>query len=120
MTKSEDLERKSFDRPDETRSLGRGSANIANIGGYALMFVSLEPGWRWSEDVKPMVGTESCQANHLIHFVSGRLHVTRGASEEEYGPGDIGHIPSGHDAWVVGNEPVVYLDITGSGVFPRQ
>jgi len=119
MAHSEKLERKSFDNPDETRTPGRGTAPVVNVGGFGLMHVTLEPGWRWSEDVKPMAKSETCQADHVIHMISGRMHVVREGSEEEFGPGDVGHIPPGHDAWVVGTEPAVYLDITGSGLWAK-
>jgi quercetin dioxygenase-like cupin family protein len=119
MTTGEKLERKSFDNPDETRKPGRGTAKVVNVGGFGLMHVTLEPGWRWSEDVKPAAKTESCQADHVIQMISGRMRVVCGGIEDEFGPGDIGHVPPGHDAWVVGDEPVVYLDITGSGVWAR-
>jgi uncharacterized RmlC-like cupin family protein len=120
MTTGETLQRKSFDHPDETRKPGRGTAQVVNVGGFGLMHVTLEPGWRWSEDVKPNAHTDTCQANHVIQMVSGHMHVVYGESEEEFGPGDLGHIPPGHDAWVVGDEPAVYLDITGSGVWARS
>ncbi|HEX6508743.1 MAG TPA: cupin domain-containing protein [Chloroflexota bacterium] len=119
MTTSESLQRKSFDNPEETRSLGRGTAQVVNVGGIGLMHVTLQPGWRWSEDLKPRGHTETCQANHVIQMVSGHLRVTHEGSEEEFGPGELGHIPPGHDGWVVGNESAVYLDITGSGIWPK-
>jgi quercetin dioxygenase-like cupin family protein len=83
------------------------------------MRVTLEPGWRWSEDVKPMAHTEMCQANHIIQVQSGRIRISYDGTEVEFGPGDLGHIPPGHDGWVIGDEPVVYLDITGSGIWAR-
>jgi quercetin dioxygenase-like cupin family protein len=119
MTTSERLQRRSFDHPDETRKPGRGTAQVVNVGGFGLMHVTLEPGWRWSEDVKPMAHTETCQANHVIQMISGRMRVTHEGTEEEFGPGDLGHIPPGHDAWVIGNAPAVYLDITGSGLWAK-
>jgi hypothetical protein len=117
---SETLERKSFDNPDETRKPGNGTAKVVNIGGFGLMHVTLNPGWRWSQDVKPTTHTDSCRANHVIHMISGRMHVVHDdGSQEVFGPGDLGSVAPGHDAWVVGDEPAVYLDITGSGVWAR-
>jgi quercetin dioxygenase-like cupin family protein len=119
MTANEQLQRRSFDQPDETRRPGRGTAQVVNVGGFGLMHVTLEPGWRWSDDVKPSAHTDTCQADHVIQMISGHMHVVREGAEEDFGPGDVGHIPPGHDAWVVGDEPAVYLDITGSGIWAR-
>jgi hypothetical protein len=71
-------------------------------------------GWRWSESVKPIVKTEYCEAPHVSYHVSGRLRIRMAdGTEQEFGPGDVGVVPPGHDAWVVGNEPVVVVDISG-------
>jgi hypothetical protein len=85
------------------------------------MRVTFEPGWPWSECVKPIVGTDSCQVSHLFNVISGRL-VTRvdDSSEAEFGPDDLGFIPLGHDAWTVGNEPFVAIDYRGGAVCARQ
>ena len=72
----------------------------------------LELGWRWSENVKPIAGTDSCQVLHTGYHVSGRLHVRLDHGTEEFGPGDAYVIPPGHDAWVVGDEPVVSVDMS--------
>ena len=81
---------------------------------------TLEPGWKWSTCVKPIAKTESCQASHLAYHISGRLRVRMDdGSEEEFGPGDVGEVPPGHDAWVVGNEPVVVIDITGMAEYSK-
>src|SRR5438270_9904710 len=104
------LQKRSFDSPDETRPAGSGQAQVVNVGDMALMQVTLQPGWRWSKDVKPIAHTDSCQAPHLIHMLSGQIHVVMDdGSEEEFGPGDLGIVPPGHDAWTVGDNPCVYL-----------
>jgi uncharacterized cupin superfamily protein len=114
------LQKRSFDAPDETRPAGAGEARIVNVGDLGLMSITLQPGWKWSTDVKPIAKTESYQAPHLNYFLSGRLHVVMDdGTEEDFGPGDIAVIPPGHDAWVVGEEPVTGLDITGSGVWAK-
>ena len=112
--------KKSFDAPEETRPMNKGKAEIVNLGESRIMRVTFEPGWRWSECVKPIVGTDSCQVTHLLHVVSGRL-VTKmdDGSETELGPGDIGYIPPGHDGWVVGDEPFVALDFQGAAVYAK-
>ena len=82
--------------------------------------VTHEPGWRWSECVKPAVGTDSCQVGHLIHVTSGRIVVRMDdGSEAEFGPGDVGSIPPGHDAWVVGDEPFISIDF-GDALYAKQ
>ena len=76
--------------------------------------VTLKPGWKWSTSVKPIANTDSCQAPHLQYHVAGRLHVVMDdGSEAEFGPGDVSKLPPGHDAWVVGQDAVVIIDITG-------
>ena len=75
----------------------------------------LEPGWRWSQDVKPVAGTEWCEAPHLQCHVSGTIHVRMADSTEfDVGPGGLSSPPAGHDAWVVGDEPAVLVDYFGA------
>jgi len=120
VTATQQLEKRSFNQPDERRPAGSGEARIVNMGQIGLMQVSLPSGWRWSADVDPIVHTGSCQAPHLVYVLSGCIHIRMDdGSEEELGPTDVGAVPPGHDAWTVGDEPVVYLDITGSGVWAR-
>jgi mannose-6-phosphate isomerase-like protein (cupin superfamily) len=112
--------KRNIDSPDETRPAGAGEARIINVGDMGIMHVTLQPGWKWSNDVKPIAKTDSCQAPHLNYLISGRMHVVMDdGTEEDFGPGDIAVIPPGHDAWVVGNEPVVTLNVTGSGVWAK-
>ena len=112
--------KKSFDAPEETRPIKKGKIEVVDLGGVQAMRVTFEPGWRWSECVKPIAGTDSCQVSHLINVISGRL-VTRmdDGSEAEFGPGDVGSIPPGHDAWTVGNEPFVCIDFQGGAVYAK-
>ena len=108
------MQKKSMKSPDETRNFPKGKVELVNIEGVSFGLATFEPGWKWSQSVKPIVKTESCQAPHTNYHLSGRLHVVMNdGTEYEFGPGDIGVVPPGHDAWVVGNEPVVALDITG-------
>jgi quercetin dioxygenase-like cupin family protein len=108
------LQKKSINEPDETRNFPKGKIELVEIEETTFALATFEPGWRWSESVKPLVGTESCQVLHTIYHLSGVLHVRMDdGSENEYGPGDIAVIPPGHDAWTVGDEPAVGLDITG-------
>ncbi|GAC1629581.1 MAG: cupin domain-containing protein [Chloroflexota bacterium] len=114
------MQKRTFDSPDETRPAGAGEARIINVGDMALMKVTLQPGWKWSKDVEPLAHTGSCQAPHLDYIISGRLHVVMDdGSEDDFGPGDLAVIPPGHDAWVLGNEPCVGFDVTGSSVWAK-
>jgi uncharacterized cupin superfamily protein len=120
MADAQKMIKRSFGSPDETRVAGSGQAAVVALGDVTFMKATLPPGWQWSKDVKPIAHTDSCQAPHLNYFISGRLHVVMDdGSEEEFGPGDIASIPPGHDAWVVGDEPVVGLDITGAGTWAK-
>ena len=101
-------EHKSFSQPAEVREFPHGRADILPFAGGEVGRLTLEPGWRWSNDVRPIAGTELCQAPHVQYHVSGRLHVVMAdGTEFEAGPGDVTSLPEGHDAWVVGDEPVV-------------
>jgi quercetin dioxygenase-like cupin family protein len=116
------LEVKSFDSPDETRPFeGKGKADVLQIGGQTVGRAVFEPGWRWSENVKPIAGTESCQVSHLGYVISGRMRVFMDdGTEGEVGPGDVMAIPPGHDAEVVGDEPCVSLDFGEFGDYAKR
>src|ERR671916_2721382 len=107
-----ELDVKSFDSPDETRPFeGKGKADVVNLGGRTIGKGTFEPGWRWSENVKPIAGTDSCQVSHLGYCVSGRMKVMMDdGTEGEVGPGQVVAIPPGHDAVVVGDEACVLID----------
>jgi quercetin dioxygenase-like cupin family protein len=109
---------RSFDAPDEVRTLkdDMGKIELINVPGGVVGRATFQPGWRWSEHVKPVAGTESCQAGHVGYMVSGRtaVHMDDG-SEMEFGPGDFVSIPPGHDGWTVGEEPAVMIDWQGMG-----
>ena len=94
---------------------------IVNIGEGTVGRATFEPGWRWSQDVKPVAGTDLCQASHFLSQVSGRMHVVMAdGSEMESGPGDVAIIPPGHDAWTVGDEPVVVIDWGGAANYGKS
>jgi hypothetical protein len=116
------IEVKNFDSPDETRPFeGKGKANIVNIGGKVVGKAVFEPGWRWSENVKPIAQTDSCQVAHLGYVISGRMKVYMDdGSEAEVGPGDVMAIPPGHDAEVIGDEPCVSLDFGEFGDYAKR
>src|SRR5436309_5295678 len=105
---------RNFDNPDETRNISKGKVEVVNLGDVQAMRATFEPGWKWSESVKPIAGTDSCQVAHLGYQISGRLTVRMDdGTEYEFGPGDACSIPPGHDAWVVGDEPAVLIDFQG-------
>jgi len=105
---------KNINAPDETRSFPKGKLELVTLDGVTFGKATFQPGWKWSESVKPIVNTKSCEAPHTQYLVSGRLKVKMDdGTEKEFGPGDVSIIPPGHDAWVVGNDPVVAIDITG-------
>jgi|ERR1700693_5780858 len=113
-TTTQTAERKSFSKPDETRPFDKGKLEIVNVGGTMIGRATFEPGWKWSECVKPIANTESCQAPHLGYVVSGRMKVVMDdGTELEFGPGDAMSLPPGHDAWIVGNDQCVVVDFVG-------
>jgi quercetin dioxygenase-like cupin family protein len=109
-------EAKSIDAPDDKRTFEHGTLNTVNLAGATLARATFEPGWRWSNNVKPLVGTESCQASHVSYVISGRLAVRMDDGQEvQLGPGDAAVVSPGHDAWVVGDEPYVSIDFAATG-----
>jgi quercetin dioxygenase-like cupin family protein len=115
---SEKIQRKSMDSPDEIRVFkdNKGKAEIVTVGNIILGRGTLEPGWVWSKHVQPVTENHSCQAAHTGYIVQGRMVVKMDdGSEEELGPGEAFYVSSGHDAWIVGDETCVLIDVTGFG-----
>ncbi|MGW7434812.1 cupin domain-containing protein [Streptomyces sp. NPDC054849] len=107
---------RSFDEADETRPFadGKGRLDLLATGDTGVGRSTFEPGWKWSEHVKPLAGTDSCRADHTGYVVSGRIKVVMDDGESaEFGAGDYMRVPPGHNAWVLGDEPCVTLDWTG-------
>jgi hypothetical protein len=114
-------EHKAFGKPDEIREFPNGNAEILNIGGGVVGRLVFQPGWRWSKDVKPLAKTDSCVAPHFQYHVSGKLAIKMDdGTELVAGPGDVTALPSGHDAWVVGDEPVVVIDWFGASNYGKD
>lgn len=115
------LEHKSLSAPDETRPMGAmGSLEVVALGAGSVGRGTFEPGWKWSEHVKPIVGTDSCEVAHSGYCVSGRMVVRFDTGEEiEVAPGDVVVMPPRHDAWVVGDEPCVFIDWQGFGEYAK-
>jgi hypothetical protein len=115
------IEVKSIDRPDDVQEIPDGSAKLETVrlGGLTVSRVTAQPGWSWSRSLKPLVGTESCEVAHNQIIISGKIHVRMDdGTEAEAGPGDVLTASPGHDAWVIGDDPVVVYDftLTGTGV----
>ncbi len=116
----QETEHRSFQAPDETREFPHGQAAILTMGGAQLGRLTLQPGWRWSNDVKPIARTPSCEAPHFQYHVSGRLAIRMDDGTEFIaGPGDVTSLPRGHDAWVLGDEPVVVVDWYGASNYAK-
>lgn len=115
------LERKRFDNPDETRPFqDKGQVKIVNIGDGVVGLATFESGWRWSDHVKPIAGTDSCQAPHFGYVLSGRqIILMDDGTQLELGPGDVVSIPPGHDGWTIGDEPCVVLDFAGMANYAK-
>ena len=117
---AQQAEHRSYSTPDDVREFPHGRVEILKVGGSEIGRLVLEPGWRWSNDVKPIAGTDLCEAPHMQYHVSGRVHVVMADGREfEAGPGDITSLPQGHDAWVVGDEPAVVVDWYGASNYAR-
>ena len=108
------MEAKSLNTPEEVRTFDKGKLELIKIGGAVIGRATFQPGWKWSESVKPLVKTKSCEAPHFQYHVSGTLKIRMDdGTEVECKPGDVSFLPMGHDAWVVGKEPVVVVDFQG-------
>jgi class 3 adenylate cyclase len=114
------LQKRNLGSPDEVRSVGRGRLELVEMGDAAFGRITYEPGWRWSQDLKPLIGSEWCEIHHVGYCVSGTLHVEMrdGSSMDTVG-GDIFEVPPTHDAWVAGDEPWVSVDWTGRRFFGK-
>jgi quercetin dioxygenase-like cupin family protein len=109
------MQKKNLNKPDETRTPPKTKVEVVKIGDNTVMRTTFEPGWKWSDHVKPTAGTDSCQAHHVIYAISGQMKVVMNdGSEMDVVPGDVVDIPPGHDAWVVGDEAAVGIDFGGA------
>ena len=117
----EKTELKSFGKPDEVREFPKGRLELVKIGGATIGRAIFEPGWRWATSVQPLAKTKSCEAPHFQYHVSGVLQIRMDdGTELEARPGDVSLLPSGNDAWVMGNEPAVVVDFQGMVDYARS
>ena len=115
-----EMEGKSLNNPDEVRTFDKGKLELVNIAGKTVGRATLQPGWRWSKAVKPLMNTKSCEAPHFQYHVSGTLRVRMDdGSERNFKAGDVSLLEAGHDAWVVGDEPVVVVDFQGMSDYAK-
>lgn len=115
------LEHETFAQPTEVREFPHGRTEFLEVGGSTVARLTLEPGWRWSDDVRPLAGTESCLVPHVQYHVQGRLGIRMDDGTEVVAePGSVTSLPQGHDAWVVGDEPVVVVDWHGDAGWARS
>ena len=113
-------EQQDFATPTETREFPNGRLDLVRVGDAEIGRLTLQPGWRWSVDVQPLAGTELCEAPHFQYHVAGRLAIKMDDGEEFIAqPGDVTSLPSGHDAWVVGDEDVVVVDWFGASEYAK-
>lgn len=109
------IQKKNFAQPDESRKFEQGQLDLVTVGGATFGRSIFQPGWRWSTCVRSLEKTEWCEVPHMQYHVSGRMRVLlENGTEVEFGPGDVAWIPPHHDAWVVGTDRVVVIDISGS------
>lgn len=114
------LEHRDFSSPDEVRSPDKTKVEVVNLGDGQIALCTFQPGWKWSECVKPVVGTDQCQVEHIGYMVSGRIQVKhKDGTEGEIGAGEVYRIAPGHDAWVVGNEPAVGVEFQSAATYAK-
>jgi mannose-6-phosphate isomerase-like protein (cupin superfamily) len=108
------LEKKNFNTPDQGGTPPKAKTQIVEIGGTKVGRVEFQPGWKWSVDFAPGMGTSTCPMHHFGYIESGTLHIKMDDGQEmDVTGGDVVDIPPGHDAWVVGNEPAILVDFGG-------
>ena len=110
-----------FSESHDVRQFENGKLEMLKIGGSDVGLLTVKKGWRWSNDVKPIAGTEWCEAPHFAYMISGSLHVKmRDGSEFDLTPGMVYTLASGHDAWVIGDEDVVTIDWQGASNYAKR
>ena len=120
MTARQQTEHVTFSSPDETRTFENGHAEIVKIGGAEIGRLVFKPGWRWSDSLKALAGTDLCEAPHFQYHIAGTLRIQMAdGAEFDARPGDVTSLPSGHDAWVVGDEDVVVIDWFGASEYAK-
>jgi hypothetical protein len=115
------VEAKSMSTPDETRTPDKSKVEVVQVGGHKVGRFTFQPGWKWSECIKPVVNTDKCQVEHLGYVISGRIHVEHNdGTSTDVGAGEAYRIQPGHDAWVLGNEPFTGVEFTSAGDYAKS
>lgn len=115
------LLKKNLNRPDELNEFPRGRVEIVNLEERSVARIRLEPGWKWSEDVRPTAGTELCEVGHVQYVIRGRLALKTGDGQvTELEAGDLFEVGPGHEAWVIGNETFEAIDLTGMKGYAKK
>ncbi len=115
------VELKDFETPDETRTFPRGKLDLLHVGGGVVGRFTLQPGWKWSEHVKPIAKTDWCEAPHFQYVISGTIHIVMADGQAlDVRGGQVITLPVGHDAWVVGNDPVIAVDWYGATHYAKR
>jgi ethanolamine utilization protein EutQ (cupin superfamily) len=115
------LASRNFSESEDVRPFDKGRMEVITLGRATVGRATFSPGWKWSECVKPVAGTDRCEVAHLGYVVAGRMHVVmQDGTEGVAGPGDLVEIAPGHDAWIVGDEPCVFLDVQGAADYAKQ
>jgi hypothetical protein len=118
---AEVAEHKSFSKPEETREFPMGKVELVKLNGATLARATFQPGWRWSTSLKETANTKSCEAPHFQYHLSGTLRILMDDSTTfDCKAGDVSSLPMGHDAWVIGKEPVVVIDFQGMVDYAKQ
>lgn len=111
---------KRLDDPDDTVTFDNGKLEVVTFGSVTVKRATVEPDWKWSNDVAPLMGTDCCESHHILYIISGRLRIELDdGAEAEGGPGDVMEIPPRHDSWVVSDEPLVYVDFDAGPTSPK-
>ena len=114
------VEHRDFSAPDETRTPDKTTVELVNVAGGQIGRYTFQPGWKWSECIKPVVGTDSCQVEHIGYCLSGAIHVSHSdGTEADVSGGDVYRIAPGHDAWVVGEEPMIAVEFQGAASYAK-
>lgn len=114
------VESSDFSTPTEVRRPERTTVEVVNVGEGEIGRYTFQPGWRWAECIKPVVGTESCRVEHVGYVVSGALHIQHDdGTTADITPGTVYRIAPGHDAWVLGDDPAVVVEFQGAAVFAK-
>ena len=114
------VESRDFSAPDETRTPDKTTVELVSVAGGQIGRYTFQPGWKWSECIKPVVGTDSCQVEHVGYAISGQLRVMHDDGGKDIKAGEVYRIAPGHDASVIGDEPFVAVEFQGAANFAKS